>query len=168
MKITFRDNTGHVNSVPLGSLVDVDYTSTLGSVKRKHYKRVITLTSNILSGYTTTTVNQQLATYIQNFKQKPDDVTIAQAGGESEQQAETGAFLGRALVIALMIILLILTLQFNSISKSVIILTEIVFSIIGVLLGFAITGMEVSIVTTARTDEEGRRLLALMGMPFKK
>lgn len=29
-------------------------------------------------------------------------------------------------------------------------------------------GMEVSIVTTARTDEEGRRLLALMGMPFKK
>jgi large subunit ribosomal protein L5 len=29
-------------------------------------------------------------------------------------------------------------------------------------------GMEVSIVTTARTDEEGRRLLRLMGMPFKK
>jgi ribosomal protein L5 len=26
----------------------------------------------------------------------------------------------------------------------------------------------VSIVTTARTDEEGRRLLKLMGMPFKK
>lgn len=29
-------------------------------------------------------------------------------------------------------------------------------------------GMEVSIVTTATTDQEGRRLLALMGMPFKK
>jgi large subunit ribosomal protein L5 len=29
-------------------------------------------------------------------------------------------------------------------------------------------GMEISIVTTARTDQEGRRLLALMGMPFKK
>ncbi|GHO44054.1 50S ribosomal protein L5 [Ktedonospora formicarum] len=29
-------------------------------------------------------------------------------------------------------------------------------------------GMEVSIVTTSHTDEEGRRLLALMGMPFKK
>ena len=29
-------------------------------------------------------------------------------------------------------------------------------------------GMEVSIVTTARTDEEGRALLKLMGMPFKK
>ena len=31
-----------------------------------------------------------------------------------------------------------------------------------------VRGMEVSFVTTARTDEEGRRLLALMGMPFKK
>ena len=31
-----------------------------------------------------------------------------------------------------------------------------------------VRGMEVSIVTTARTDEEGRRLLTLMGMPFKK
>ena len=31
-----------------------------------------------------------------------------------------------------------------------------------------IRGMEVSIVTTAKNDEEGRRLLALMGMPFKR
>ena len=31
-----------------------------------------------------------------------------------------------------------------------------------------VRGMEISIVTTARTDEEGRRLLRLMGMPFKK
>ncbi len=43
-----------------------------------------------------------------------------------------------------MFILGVLVWQFNSVSKSVIILTEIVFSIIGVLLGFAITGMEVS------------------------
>lgn len=31
-----------------------------------------------------------------------------------------------------------------------------------------VRGMEVSIVTTAHTDEEGRQLLKLMGMPFKK
>ena len=29
-------------------------------------------------------------------------------------------------------------------------------------------GLEVSIVTSARTDDEGRQLLQLMGMPFKK
>lgn len=31
-----------------------------------------------------------------------------------------------------------------------------------------VRGMEISIVTTAETDEEGRRLLDLMGMPFKR
>jgi large subunit ribosomal protein L5 len=30
-----------------------------------------------------------------------------------------------------------------------------------------VRGMEITIVTTARTDEEGRRLLALLGMPFR-
>ncbi|HSM55404.1 MAG TPA: 50S ribosomal protein L5 [Candidatus Sulfomarinibacteraceae bacterium] len=31
-----------------------------------------------------------------------------------------------------------------------------------------VRGMEVSIVTTAETDEEGRRLLQLLGMPFRQ
>ena len=31
-----------------------------------------------------------------------------------------------------------------------------------------VRGMEVSIVTSAKTDEEGRRLLQLMGMPFRE
>ena len=31
-----------------------------------------------------------------------------------------------------------------------------------------IRGLQVSIVTTARTDEEGRRLLELMGIPFAR
>jgi multidrug efflux pump subunit AcrB len=150
MNISFRDMaTGAFKSVPISSLVKVDYTSTLGNVKRKNYKRVISLTSNVLDtkGYTPTQVNQELKGYIDEFKKKPENVTISQTG-ESAQQAETGAFLGKALVYALMLILFILVLQFNSISKSVIILTEIVFSVIGVLLGFAITGMTVSVVMT--------------------
>ncbi len=47
-----------------------------------------------------------------------------------------------------MLILFILVIQFNSVSKPVIILTEIVFSVIGVLLGFSLTGMEVSVAFT--------------------
>ncbi len=31
-----------------------------------------------------------------------------------------------------------------------------------------VRGLEISFVTTARTDEEGRRLLALLGMPFAR
>lgn len=151
MNITFQDMSsgGQLKHVPISSLVKIDYTSTLGSVKRKNQKRMITLTSNVLltQGYTPTAVNEELKEHIANFKKKPQNVTIRQTG-EGEQQAETGAFLGKALVIALFLILLILVIQFNSISKSVIILTEIIFSVIGVLLGFGITRMEVSVVMT--------------------
>ena len=149
MNIAFRDMAtgGQVKSVPISSLVTVDYTSTYGSVKRKDQKRVITLRSNVLSGYTPNSVNPVIAQYIGEFKKKPEGVTIRQTG-EGEQQAETGAFLGQALMIALALILFTLVLQFNSISKSVIILTEIVFSLIGVLLGFTLTGMTMSVVMT--------------------
>lgn len=149
MNITFRDFAagGAVKHIPISSLVKVDYTSTLGSVKRKNQKRVITIRSNVLQGYTPTAVNQIITQHLSNFKHKPDDVTIRQTG-EGEQQAETGAFLGKAMLIALMLILFILVLQFNSISKPVIILSEIIFSVIGVLLGFAITEMQVSVVMT--------------------
>ena len=150
MNIYFMDqSTGKFKSVPISSVVKVDYTSTLGNVKRKDYKRVISLVSNVLDtkGYTANQVNQELKHYIDDFKKKPDNVTISQTG-ESAQQLETGQFLGKALVIALVLILLFLVLQFNSVSKPVIILTEILFSVIGVLLGFAITGMTVSVVMT--------------------
>jgi multidrug efflux pump len=164
MNITFQDmaSGGAVKSIPISSLVKIDYTSTLGSVKRKNQKRVITLRSNVLEtqGYTPTAVNAQLTQEIKAFNLKSDEVTIKQTG-EGEQQAETGAFLGKALLIALMTILFILVLQFNSLSKSVIILTEIIFSVIGVLLGFAITGMEVSIVMT------GVGILGLAGIVIK-
>jgi multidrug efflux pump subunit AcrB len=128
-------------------LVTVDYTSTYGSIKRKNVKRVITLYSNVTGGYTPNDVNAKLTEVINDFNKVSDDVSITQTG-EGAQQAETGAFLSRALMIALALILFILVLQFNSVSKPVIILTEILFSIIGVLLGFALTGMEVSVVMT--------------------
>jgi multidrug efflux pump len=162
MNITYRDIAagGAIRNVPISSLVHVDYTSTLGSVKRKNQKRMITLKSNVLNGYTPTAVNQQLAQQISDFKKKPDDVTIKQTG-EGEQQAETGAFLFKALIIALATILVILVLQFGSVSKPVIILTEILFSVIGVILGFAITRMEVSVIMT------GLGIVGLAGIVVK-
>jgi multidrug efflux pump subunit AcrB len=147
MRIVFREMTGGIKQIPISSLVNVDYTSTYGSIKRKNVKRVITLYSNVLTGYTPTDVNVNIKDAIDNFNKVSEDVTISQTG-EGAQQAETSAFLLKALIIALMLILFILVLQFNSVSKPVIILTEILFSVIGVMLGFGITGMEVSIVMT--------------------
>lgn len=147
MRISFRDMAvgGAVKNIPISALVNIEPTSTFGSIKRKNQKRLITLRSNVLTtkGYNATGVNQELSKYIDAFKNKSEGVTIKQTG-EGEQQLETVQFLSKALVIALMIILFVLVIQFNSISKPVIILTEIIFSVIGVLLGFSITGMEVS------------------------
>jgi multidrug efflux pump len=164
MNVSFRDiaSGGMVKNIPISSLVKVEPTSTLGSVKRKNQKRLITLTSNVLTtkGFNATGVNADIAKHIADFKKKPDDVTIKQTG-EGEQQAETGAFLLSALVIALMTILLVLVTQFNSVSKSIIILTEIVFSVIGVFLGFTISGMEVSVLMT------GLGIVGLAGIVVK-
>ncbi|MBS1947404.1 MAG: efflux RND transporter permease subunit [Bacteroidetes bacterium] len=164
MKIVFRDmaSGGAVKQIPISNLVEVDYTSTYGSIKRKSQKRMITLYSNVLTsqGFTPTAVNAVIKKAIDNFKGKEEGVTITQTG-EGKQQQETGAFLFKALVIALMIILLILVLQFNSVSKSVIILTEIIFSVIGVLLGFAFTKMEISVVMT------GLGIVGLAGIVVK-
>jgi multidrug efflux pump subunit AcrB len=66
--------------------------------------------------------------------------------------------LGGALMTSLGLIFLILVTQFNSISKPIIILSEIVLSLIGVFLGFSIFNMEISIIMT------GVGIIALAGI----
>jgi multidrug efflux pump subunit AcrB len=147
MRITFMDmNTMRIKSVPVSAVATVDYTNTSGAIARKNVKRTIQLQSNVLDPSMTAKVNQELAVKIARFKTLvniPADVTIKQTG-QGEQEAETNSFLGMALSIALGLIFLILVLQFNSLSKPFIVLTEIFFSIIGVLLGYAFTGMTIA------------------------
>jgi len=147
MRITFMDmNTMRIKSVPVSAIASVDYTNTSGAIARKNVKRTIQLQSNVLDPSLTAKVNKELAAKIERFKTLvpiPADVTIRQTG-QGEQEAETNSFLGMALLIALGLIFLILVLQFNSLSKPFIVLTEIFFSIIGVFLGYAITGMTIA------------------------
>ena len=150
MRITYRDfTTGQIRQVPISSVVKVDLNSTYGSIKRKNQKRVITIFSNVLvsQGFTPAAVNIEIKKQIDAFKGKPEDVVIAQTG-EGEQLAETASFLQSALFTAIGLILLILILQFNSYSKTIIVLSEIFFSLIGVLLGYAITRSTFAVVTT--------------------
>ena len=147
MRITFMDmTTMRVKQVPLSAVARVDYTNTSGGIRRKNVKRTIQLQSNVLDPSMVAGVNEQLAVKIADFKsiaKLPPDVTIRQSG-QSEQELETQKFLGTALIIALGIIFMILILQFNSLSKPFIVLTEIFFSVIGVLLGYAFTGMTIA------------------------
>ena len=158
LKITFRDMNmgGAIRSIPLSAFCDIQYSNTYGGIKRKMQKRVITLSSNASAGYNENEVVARVQKAMKNFKPQ-GEVEIAFTG-QQEEQKETGAFLGTALMISFGLILLILVTQFNSIGKPFIILTEIFFSIIGVLLGTAIFKMDMSIVMT------GVGIIALAGV----
>jgi multidrug efflux pump len=147
MRITFFDmNTQRVKSVPLSAVAKVDYTNATGAVKRKNVKRTIQLQSNVLDPTMVGPINAALVSRIDDFKTKvkiPSDVSI-KLSGQSEQEKETNEFLLLAFLIAVGLIFLILVLQFNSMSKPFIVITEIFFSIIGVLIGYAVTGMTIA------------------------
>lgn len=146
-RISFMDmNTMQIKSIPLSAVATIDYTNSSSAIARKNVKRTIQLQSNVLDPTMTAKVNQQLTTKIKEFKSKhilPDGVQIKQTG-QGEQEAETGSFLFKSLLISLGLIFMVLVLQFNSLSKPFIILNEIFFSILGVLIGYAITGMTIS------------------------
>lgn len=158
MKITYRDMGmgGIIRQVPLSSFASIDYVNTYGGIKRKQDKRIIILSSNVLGEYNPNEVVANIQREIDQFK-APAGVEVNMAG-EQEEQQETMLFLGTALMISLGLILIILVTQFNSITKPLIILSEIVFSIIGVLLGVTIFRMEMSIVMS------GVGIVALAGI----
>jgi multidrug efflux pump len=157
-RITFRDMNmgGIVRQIPLSSVASIRYNNTYGGIKRMNEKPIVMLASNVLSGYNANTIVSQIDKSLKNYP-LPEGVTL-KMGGEQEEQAETGAFLGKAMLISIGLIFLILVTQFNSISKPLIILSEILLSMIGVFLGFAIFKMEVSVVMT------GVGIVALAGI----
>ena len=158
LKILYRDMSmgGAIRNVPLSSFAEVKYSDTYGVIKRKNQKRIVSLSSNVLSGYNENAVVQDIQKELKNFP-TPETVTIKMTGSQ-EEQAETSAFLGWAMMSSLLLIIIILVLQFNSISKPLIILTEILFSIIGVFIGFSLFKMEFSIVMS------GVGIIALAGI----
>ena len=158
MRITYRDMVagGMIRQVPLSSVASAEYSNTYGGINRMNQKRVITLASNVLAGYQPNEVVSQVNAAIESFD-KPSDIQVVMTG-EQEQQAETGAFLGNAMLASLALILIILVTQFNSISKPLLILSEIFLSLIGVLLGFAIFNKDFSVVMT------GIGIVALVGI----
>ncbi|MFN8341319.1 MAG: efflux RND transporter permease subunit [Cyclobacteriaceae bacterium] len=158
LPLTFRDMTmgGQVRQVPLSAVASIEYANSYAGIKRIDSKRTITLASNTLSGFSPNEVVANVQQAVSKIK-VPEGVTI-KLTGQQEQQKESMEFLGRAGLIALGLIFMILVIQFNSIGKPLIILSEIVLSIIGVLIGFSITRMEISIVMS------GVGMMALAGI----
>ncbi|MEX2235329.1 MAG: efflux RND transporter permease subunit, partial [Cyclobacteriaceae bacterium] len=156
--ITYRDMGmgGVVRQVPLSSIATIEYSNSFAGIKRIDLKRVVTLSSNVLASHNENAVVADIKERLEGFN-IPDGVTVDMTGAQ-EEQAETGAFLMLAFGLAGALMFMILVTQFNSISKPLIILSEIVFSIIGVLIGFSLFKMEISIIMT------GVGIMALAGL----
>jgi len=144
-KMTYRDMAmgGQIRQVPISSFADIQYVNTYGGIKRKQQKRIIILSSNVLGEFNPNQVVDNVASEVAQFK-APAGVEIKMAG-DQEEQAETMGFLGTAFFTAIGLILVILVTQFNSISKPIIILVEVLFSLIGVLGGCILFNMPFSV-----------------------
>lgn len=154
----FRDMGmgGQIRQVPVSAFADIKYGNTYGGIKRKDQKRIISLSSNVITGFNENEVVAAVQRELNNF-QAPSGILI-KMGGQQEEQAETMGFLGNAMLISIAMIFLILIIQFNSFSRTIIIMTEIVFSIFGVFLGTGIFKNDFSIVMS------GIGIIALAGI----
>lgn len=150
MPISFMDMaTGRFLSIPIRSVASLRDTFSFGGINRLDLKKVITISSNVLTGFNENEVATAVEGHVKEWQKahsrELDNVTIDMTGEKAEQE-ETGAFLGAAMVISLLLIFLILIAQFNSIPIVLIIFSQIVLSIVGVLFGFGATQMDMSIV----------------------
>lgn len=144
-KVTFRNPTnGQIVQVPISTVADYEYSSTYNNIRRKDGERVITIFSNLLDGYNANDIVAELQTNLEDFD-FPEGYTF-EFTGEQQQQAEDMAFLGGAFIFALFLIFIIIVAQFNSIISPFIILLSILFSTIGVMLGYFLSGMTYSVI----------------------
>ncbi len=157
LTITYRDmNSGLIRQIPLSVVAHLEYVNSYGQINRLNLKRVITVSSNVLGGFNANLINDQLRKVLPQFS-RPSDVDI-RLTGEQEDQAESMVFLSKAMILCLFLIMFILITQFNSMSKALIIVSEVIFSLIGVYLGYMLFGMTISIIMT------GMGIVALAGI----
>ncbi len=146
-KITFRNPAnGRIAQVPVSTVADISYGSSYNSINRKDQERVITVYSNVLEGYNANEVVAELKDLLADFEM-PNNYGY-EFTGQQEEMAEQMEFLSSAFMVALFAIFLILVAQFNSIISPFIIILSIVFSTIGVFLGYVFTEMDIIIVMT--------------------
>ncbi|HNA33589.1 MAG TPA: efflux RND transporter permease subunit, partial [Flavobacteriales bacterium] len=149
MRITFRDMlTGQIRQVPISAVAKEEYRTTFSAIKRKDLDRVVQVSSNVIAGYNNNEVVATIKDEMASGFEASDRFNM-RFTGEQEDQAKDQGFLGMAFLVAIFVVFLIIVAQFNSISYPVIVMSTVVFSTIGVLLGLVVFRMEfVGLMTT--------------------
>ncbi|MBB5720821.1 multidrug efflux pump [Loktanella ponticola] len=130
--------------VPISNFVTFAPSERTGIIRRIDEKRVNTIEANVAPGVL---VNDQVIALTEalNNADLPDGVEFSFAG-EAEDQQESMIFLVGAFLSAIFLMFVILVLQFNSFFQAFVVMSAIVFSIAGVLLGLIVTGRPFGVV----------------------
>ena len=132
-------------SIPLSSVAKIEFAGGIEAINRKDQKRVVTVSANAegrLGNDVLNDVKKKLAAY------KMPDGYIITFTGESKDQNEASAFLGKAFMISLLMIFLFMVMEFNSLRTPLIIMFSVLLSLIGVLGGLLITSTPFGIMMT--------------------
>lgn len=147
--------------VPISNFVTRTAAPTTGTLTRINGARTITVQAGIAAGVQEQPVRDAVEKLVnaefaaQGYGEK--GIRWAMAGAD-EEQAEAGAFLGKAFGAAIFLIFVVLLAQFNKFISVGLVLSAVVMSTIGVFLGLMIMGQPFGVVMT------GIGVIALAGV----
>ncbi len=152
----FQRQTIHTNrgQVPLSEFVELEPGDKTGSIVRVDGQRTVTIKSDVKPGRR---ADELLKSLQEEMPETPEGVSVRFAG-ENEDQQQASNFLASAFMVAIALMLLILVTQFNSLYQTLLILSAIVLSTAGVLLGLLLNGQSFGIVMV------GMGIIALAGI----
>ncbi|ODC05054.1 acriflavin resistance protein [Terasakiispira papahanaumokuakeensis] len=150
-RMTLQTSRGEV---PIRNFVTLKPAPRVGSIHHVNGDRTFTLKADVAPGYQ---VQNQLQRLLAEDPELPKGVQLSLAG-QDEDQKESVIFLSTAFIIALLLMAWVLTLQFNSFYQTLLVLSAIVFSTAGVLLGLLINQQPFGVVMV------GMGIIALGGI----
>ncbi|MEN2979366.1 efflux RND transporter permease subunit [Tistrella bauzanensis] len=145
-----------MGQTPISNFVIRRAAPTQGTIERVDARRVLTVDADVPDGVLPDNKMREIRAWIAANPLDPQ-VEIAYKGEDEEQRAAQ-EFLSRAFGIALFLIAIILVTQFNSFYQTALVLSAVVFSSLGVLIGMMATAQPFGIVMG------GIGLIALAGI----
>ncbi len=132
--------------VPIGNFVNKTPENKLGHITRMNTNRILKIESEVLPGVLADDKVNEIKNLLKTID-LPNDVFLTFRGQDEEQKAAAD-FLSKAFLVALFIMAIILVTQFNSFYHALLILTAVILSTIGVVIGLLVMGHPFSIVMT--------------------
>lgn len=131
--------------VPISTVATIRLAAGFGSIRHLDQKRVVTISANTL-GRNSNEVLKEVQQRLVELK-LPGGYQLA-FSGEQEEQQKAIDFLGKAFIAALFLISLVLVTQFNSLSQTLIVMTSVILSLTGVLIGLLVTNTPFGVIMT--------------------